>query len=420
MQINVTQAVVLCGGLGSRLGAITKDTPKPMLLINDKPFLFYVLSQLSQYGIKHFLILTGYLGEQIFKYFGDGSTFGWQISYSPGPQDWLTGQRIFAARKMLDNHFLLLYSDNLGIIDLESLVETNSHNASAITLTITKKKNGNVLISNNQRLSYSKKRFISDNSYVEIGYMLVNRELLLKNCENILENSDLSSIIEWLSRKNLLSATFSKGSYLSISDPARLALTRKYLKFKKILLIDRDGVINEKLSKGKYVTNIEQMILIEENISVLVKLAELGFKFIVITNQACIALGLITPYELDEIHRNMKMILKQRGIEILDIVISPDHWNHHSGTRKPNPDLFFETSDKHKLWLEQVLYIGDDLRDCIASKNAGCGAVYITPDMDTVEKNTEVMPQILLASAKLENCLEGIIENYSRWEKLFG
>lgn len=420
MQINVTQAVVLCGGLGTRLGAITKNTPKPMLLINNKPFLFYVLNQLSQYGIKHFLLLTGYLSEQIFKYFGDGSKFGWQISYSHGPQDWLTGQRIFAARKMLADHFLLLYSDNLGIIDLESLVKTNKYNSSAITLTITKKKNGNVILSNTQRLRYSKKRYISDNSYVEIGYMLVNRELLFKHSENIIENSDFSSVIELLSRKNLLSATFSKGSYLSISDPVRLALTRKYLEFKKIILIDRDGVINEKLSKGKYVTSIEQMILIEENIAVLAKLSELGYKFIVITNQACIALGLITPYELYEIHRSMKMRLKLRGIEILDIVISPDHWNNHSGTRKPNPDMFFEVSDKYNLWLEQVLYIGDDLRDCIASRNAGCGAVYITPNVDTIEKNKETLPHILLASAKLENCLDGIIKNYSEWEKLYG
>ena len=60
---SIKQAVFLCGGIGSRLMPITKNVPKPMVLVNEKPFLFYLLKQLSDFGIKRFLLLTGYLFE---------------------------------------------------------------------------------------------------------------------------------------------------------------------------------------------------------------------------------------------------------------------------------------------------------------------------------------------------------------------
>jgi mannose-1-phosphate guanylyltransferase len=67
------QAVIFCGGLGTRLRPITNSLPKPMVPISDKPFLEHLLLQLSSQGIKRFILLTGYMGELIHKYFGDGS-----------------------------------------------------------------------------------------------------------------------------------------------------------------------------------------------------------------------------------------------------------------------------------------------------------------------------------------------------------
>lgn len=78
---SLSQAVILCGGKGIRLRPLTENLPKPMVLVNKKPFLASLLEQLSEQGIKRFLLLTGYLGEKIVDYFGDGARFGWEISY---------------------------------------------------------------------------------------------------------------------------------------------------------------------------------------------------------------------------------------------------------------------------------------------------------------------------------------------------
>ena len=57
------QAVILCGGIGTRLRPYTNDNPKPMILCNGKPFIWFLLQQLHEQGISKFVLLTGYLGE---------------------------------------------------------------------------------------------------------------------------------------------------------------------------------------------------------------------------------------------------------------------------------------------------------------------------------------------------------------------
>ena len=65
------QVVVLCGGLGTRLLPFTETLPKPMIQCNEKPFLLYLLEQMSEQGFKEFVLLIGYLGIVIEDFFGD-------------------------------------------------------------------------------------------------------------------------------------------------------------------------------------------------------------------------------------------------------------------------------------------------------------------------------------------------------------
>ena len=65
----INQAVILCGGKGERLRPLTELTPKPMIRIDDRPFLEFLLKKISLQGIKRFVILSGYLGDQIRDYF---------------------------------------------------------------------------------------------------------------------------------------------------------------------------------------------------------------------------------------------------------------------------------------------------------------------------------------------------------------
>ena len=76
------QAILLAGGLGTRLRSVVSDRPKPMALIEGRPFMEYVVHELSRHGITHIIFAVGYKGSMVEEYFGDGSAFGVKVSYA--------------------------------------------------------------------------------------------------------------------------------------------------------------------------------------------------------------------------------------------------------------------------------------------------------------------------------------------------
>jgi NDP-sugar pyrophosphorylase family protein len=106
------QCVILAGGLGTRLWPLTTRVPKPMVSVAGIPFLEHLIRMLGEQNIRRFLLLTGYLGEQIEDYFGDGSAFGASITYSREPRPAGTGGALRHALELLDTSFLLLYGDS--------------------------------------------------------------------------------------------------------------------------------------------------------------------------------------------------------------------------------------------------------------------------------------------------------------------
>src|SRR5690242_2984230 len=119
----IRQAVILAGGQGTRLRPLTLTTPKPLIKINGKPFAHYLVELLKKNGITEIVFLTGYFGDQIEKYFGDGEKFGLKISYSFSPTKFDTGARIREARNLFDETFLLLYCDNYWPLNLKELTK---------------------------------------------------------------------------------------------------------------------------------------------------------------------------------------------------------------------------------------------------------------------------------------------------------
>ena len=376
----IKQAVILCGGLGTRLLPITNTIPKPMVEINKIPFLWYLLDKISDNGIKRFLLLTGYLGNNIQNFFGDGEKFNWKINYSKGPHNWDTGRRIWEAKDLLDDNFLLCYSDNFVQIRLDIIYEKWIKDTSKIWISVSNKKKGNVIFLDKQHIKYERKRNNLNSKFVELGFMFTKKDLIINSIKKIDDsnNFDLSEVLSLASKSKKLCGHLIVDRYHSIGDIKRLEITRQYLIPKKIILLDRDGVINKKAPKGKYITDFRDFIFIEKSILGLQKLSENGFKFIVITNQAGIATKELTEEKLEDIHKKMTLKLKELNIEIIDIFVSKDHWQSNDFRRKPNPGMFFEASSKHLFRLDKTFYIGDDIRDCEAAYNANCQGIIIS------------------------------------------
>jgi len=369
------QAVFLCGGLGTRLKPLTDQLPKPMVDVNGKPFLWHLLEQLSEKGINRFLLLTGYHGQTISDYFGGGDTWGWQVRYSHGPVEWDTGRRLWEARELLDSEFLLAYSDNFVQIRLDYLVEAWEKNQASIALHLAPKINGNIRLRDDGLIGeYDPSRKAPGLGFVEVGYMLGRKAEVLGFLERAEGFPDISfsKVLKAVASEGKLAGIVIHDPYHSIGDLERLEKTRRYLESKKIILIDRDGTINRKAARGEYIRSWDEFEFLAETTQVMKDLAQLGYSFIVITNQAGVARKMVDPAELETIHRNMVKSLKDDGVNILEVYSCVDHWETNSFRRKPNPGMFYEASRDHYIRLDKTLYIGDDIRDFAASFNANC------------------------------------------------
>jgi NDP-sugar pyrophosphorylase family protein len=105
------QAVILAGGLGTRMRPWTETLPKPLLPVSGKPFLQHQLELLVRRGISNIVLLVAYLGEQIEQFFGDGAKFGCRIAYSYESSPMGTGGALKNAEALLASDFLVLNGD---------------------------------------------------------------------------------------------------------------------------------------------------------------------------------------------------------------------------------------------------------------------------------------------------------------------
>ena len=105
------------------------------------------------------------------------------------------------------------------------------------------------------------------------------------------------------------------------------------------------------------------------------KLSNLGYSFIVITNQAGVARGFTKVDELKNIHKNMINYFYQRGIKILKVYVCTHGWDENCNCRKPKPGMLFKASNEFLFRLDQTFFVGDDERDMQAAISAGCTGI---------------------------------------------
>jgi len=125
---NSLLAIILAGGKGERLRPITNNLPKPMVILNDKPLLEYVINQFKKNNITDLIISVCYLPNVITDYFGDGNKFGVNISYiyeSPDKPLGTAGS-IAKLRKNLNDTFIVCYGDSLRNFNIKALLKQHS------------------------------------------------------------------------------------------------------------------------------------------------------------------------------------------------------------------------------------------------------------------------------------------------------
>lgn len=216
--------VILAGGYGTRLGEVSKLTPKPMVEIGGKPIIWHIMKIYSQYGIKDFVICLGYKGNVIKDYFLNYKTIrnDFTIDYSNdsiefhnsyAETDWrvtlvntgyetLKGGRLKKVEQYLDDDInLLTYGDGVSNINIEELIKFHKKNKKIVTISGVHpparfgelKFDGDILTSFEEKTQTSQ-------GYINGGFMVFDRQLL--NYLSTDDNCDLEyGIFEKLAKE---------------------------------------------------------------------------------------------------------------------------------------------------------------------------------------------------------------------------
>src|SRR5438094_4344535 len=126
----------------------------------------------------------------------------------------------------------------------------------------------------------------------------------------------------------------------------------------KAAFLDRDGVINRKAPEGGYITRCQEMDLLPGVAPAIASLNRIGFRIIVVTNQRCVAKGLVTIRELDRIHRRMCDVLASGGATVYAVYYCPHDLEAGCPCRKPRPGLLLDAAREYGVALTQSVMIG--------------------------------------------------------------
>jgi len=174
------EAVILAGGLGTRLYPLTLTVPKPMVPVSDQPFLEYLLNRLSEHGFSRVILSVGYLGEQIEAYFGNNWQ-GLELVYAYETTPLGTGGAIaFALSFTQTEQILVLNGDTFCAVDWQSMVKFHLQKQADLTITLKPMKNfdryGNVEVKEDRVVQFDEKQFV-DSGNINTGVYILNKSV---------------------------------------------------------------------------------------------------------------------------------------------------------------------------------------------------------------------------------------------------
>lgn len=147
---------------------------------------------------------------------------------------------------------------------------------------------------------------------------------------------------------------------------------------KRAIFLDRDGVINKKPPERDYIKHWGEFEFLPGAPEAIRALAEQGHEIIIITNQAGIGRGRMTAGAVEEIHQNMLKELEKKEARIKAVYVCPHTPEENCPCRKPKPGMLLQAAREHHIDLSQSFFLGDDEKDILAGRAAGCKTIKIT------------------------------------------
>ena len=224
-----TSAILLVGGMGTRLMPLTSKTPKPMLQVAGVPFTEHQIRKAAQAGISEIVLATSYKAELFEPYFGDGAKFGIKIKYAVEESALGTGGGIRNAAVLLDDcdQVVIFNGDVLSGHDLAAQIQSHINNRADVTLYLTKVEDARAygcveLIADNQIKSFLEKMENPVSNMINAGCYIFNRKVIDQIPANQVVSVERDTFPSFLSSGVKVYGYLDNSYWLDIGNPQAL------------------------------------------------------------------------------------------------------------------------------------------------------------------------------------------------------
>lgn len=382
----VRQCAVLVGGLATRLGALAADTPKPLLPVGGRPFLAWLLRELSRFGVEEALLLAGSRGDALREALPELQR------HLPRPLHLAvldetppagTGGALVQARARLDGRFLLCNGDSLFDANLAALLAAAAADPPEALARLWLRptddpgRYGAVTLDSDRITAFAERPGPgARHGVANAGVAVLARTAL----DTLGPQSSLERDL-WptLARAGRLRGTAAAGWFIDIGVPDDLARARaelpEQLLGRPALLLDRDGVLN--LDHG-YVGSRERFDWMPGALDAVRLATARGWHVFVATNQSGVARGFYDLAAVEALHRWMADGLRAAGGTVDDWRVCPFHpegsaaaYRRVSDWRKPAPGMLLDLMRRWQLDPARCVLVGDRASDLAAAAAAG-------------------------------------------------
>ena len=377
------QAAVLCGGLGTRLGALTSALPKPLLPVGGEPFLRRLHFEIARHGIRRVVLLAAYRSDLVEDFLarnGSGLNLDIRLAVEPGRAG--TGGALWHARALLDKEFLLFNGDSWFDINLLDLVVRASRlpwaNAVLTLRELPDASRYGIVETEGERITrFAARSEGGGGGLVNAGVYYMRRTAI----ENLAAVCSLEQdVLPRLAQAGRLAGLRYDGFFIDIGVPESYECAQTAVPARQrraAAFLDRDGVLNEDLG---HVGTVERFRWLPGAIDMVKRFNDAGLYVFVVTNQAGVAKGKYGEADIAILHAHMQAELAAHGAHIDDFRYCPYHpegtvarYARRSDWRKPEPGMVLDLLDKWPVDREGSFLIGDKESDAEAAKRAGIG-----------------------------------------------
>ena len=385
----VWQAIILAGGLGTRLKSAVPDLPKCMAPVNGRPFLFYVINYLRSQGIVKFIFSLGYKHEIIEEYLNDQfSTLDFQCSIEKEPLG--TGGAILAAcYKTTEENVLVVNGDTLFKVSVPAVATFHSKKESHCTLVLKPMKNfdryGVVELYEDDSIEkFQEKQFYKE-GLINGGVYILNVPVFMDE-ELPARFSFEKDYLEKYHATRKIFASIQDEYFIDIGIPDDYKRVQEELKQDRLdlgnidkswsLFLDRDGVINHD-KENDYIRNRDEFKFYDGVKEAMKIFAGKFGKIFIVSNQRGVGRQLMTEDDLIKIHDFMISEVNKSGGRI-DEIYYCTAIDAKDPNRKPNPGMAFQAkNDFQEIDLTKAIIVGNKPSDMLFGRNAGIYTVYL-------------------------------------------